>query len=154
VSDIPLSPEDSQAAGLKRTDKPARTEVTAACGDSVADGGEVDEHTALDFAHLKRQLSMERVLDHLGLLAKLRGSGAQRRCTCPIHRGDARGKTFSVNLSENVFQCFEAKCGKKGDVIDLWSSVKGLSLREAALELVRTFHVEPSPRQGTEKRNG
>ena len=59
-----------------------------------------------------------------------------------------------MNLQENVFQCFDAKCGKKGDVIDLWSSVKGMSLREATLDLVRTFHLEPSPGGGSEKRNG
>jgi hypothetical protein len=41
----------------------------------------------------------------------------------------------------------------KGDVIDLWAAVNGLSLREAALDLVRTFNLEPAPR-GTEKRNG
>jgi hypothetical protein len=29
-----------------------------------------------------------------------------------------------------------------------------LSLREAALELVRTFELEPAPPRGTEKRHG
>jgi Bacterial DNA topoisomerase IB, N-terminal domain/CHC2 zinc finger len=67
---------------------------------------------------------------------------------------DARGRTFSVNLDANVFHCFDKTCGQKGDVIDLWASVKGLSLREAALDLVRTFGLEPAPRGGTEKRNG
>src|SRR4029077_9648709 len=119
---------------------------TAACEDTVGESAVVNEYTAIDFAHLKGQLPLTRVLDHLGLTNRLRGSGAQRRCSCPIHRGDARGRTFSVNLVENVFQCFERTCGKKGDVIDLWSSVKGMTLREAALDLVRTFHLEPSPR--------
>jgi DNA primase len=96
---------------------------------------------------------MARVLDQLGLTARLRGSGVQRRCACPIHRGDARGRTFSVNLEENVFQCFDARCASKGDVIDLWASLHGLSLRDAALDLVRTFGLEPAP-PGTEKRNG
>jgi DNA primase len=122
--------------------------------DSVAEVAAVDEHTAIDFEHLKRQLSLERVLDQLGLLAKLRGGGGQRRGACPLHRGDGRGRTFSVNLEANVFQCFEARCGQKGDVIDLWAGGRGLSLREAALDLVRTFHLEPSPRAATEKRNG
>jgi len=59
-----------------------------------------------------------------------------------------------VNLDANVFQCFDSRCGHKGDVIDLWAAVHGLSLREAALDLVRTFGLEPAPRQRTEKRNG
>jgi DNA primase len=86
---------------------------------------------------------MAQVVDHLGL--KLRGGGPQRRCACPIHRGDRRGRTFSVNLDQSVFQCFEATCAAKGDVIDLWAAVNGLSLREAALDLVRTFNLEPVP---------
>jgi hypothetical protein len=108
----------------------------------------------LAFAHLKRQLSMARVLDHLGLTPRLRGTGAQRRCPCPIHRGDGRGRTFSVNLDENVFQCFDTTCGKHGDVIDLWARVKAMSVRQGAIDLTRTFHLEPSPRTGTEKRKG
>ena len=40
-----------------------------------------------------------------------------------------------MNLDDNVFQCFDKKCGQKGDVIDLWARVKGLSLLEAALDL-------------------
>jgi DNA primase len=60
---------------------------------------------------------------------------------------------FSVHLEQNVFHCFEASCAAKGDVIDLWAAVHGLSLREAALDLIRTFELEPAPR-GTGKRNG
>jgi DNA primase len=108
----------------------------------------------IDFSHLKGQLSMTKVLDHLGLSARLRGSGAQRRCACPIHRGDGRGRTFSVNLSENVFICFDARCGKQGDVIDLWAALRQLSTREAALDLVRTFDLEPARAKGPEKRHG
>ena len=64
----------------------------------------------------------------LGLLARLRGSGPRCRGPCPIHRGDGRGRTFSVHLADNVFHCFNATCGKQGDVIDLWATVKGMSL--------------------------
>jgi DNA primase len=85
-------------------------------------------------------------------MSKLRGASAQKRCACPIHRADGRGRTFSVNLAQNVFHCFEASCQKKGDVIDLWAALHGISLRDAALDLVRTFNLEPAPR--TEKRNG
>jgi CHC2 zinc finger len=143
-----------QAAGPKPETQPAQTEVTAACTDSVAESVGVNESTAVDFAHLKQQLPLERVLDQLDLTTRLRGSGPQRRGTCPIHRGDGRGRTFSVNLDANVFQCFDKQCGQKGDVIDLWVSVNGMSLREAALDLVRTFGLEPLPGSGTEKRNG
>lgn len=142
------------AAGHRPDVMPAKQVVTAAGADKVADGAGPGEGGMVDFAHLKRQLSLAAVLDHLGLLARLRGRGPQRRGACPLHRGDGRGRTFSVNLEDNVFQCFAKECGHKGDVIDLWSALHGLSLREAALDLMRTFGLEPSPRHGTEKRNG
>jgi transposase len=151
VLDMPLAPNE-QAASLNPV-VPALTEVTAACPPNLPHDSPVDERTPLDFVHLKRQLPIATVLDHLGLTPRLRGPGAQRRCACPIHRGDGRGRTFSVHLEQNAFQCFDAKCAAKGDVIDLWACVKKMPLRDAALDLVRTFHLEPSPR-GTEKRNG
>jgi transposase len=153
ASDRPLSADD-QAAGHKPGTRPARSVVTAACTDTVGEAEAVGESTPVDFAHLKRQLPLAQVLDQLGLTARLRGSGPQRRGPCPLHRGDARGRTFSVNLDANVFHCFDKQCGQKGDVIDLWAAVHSLSPRAAALDLVRTFGLEPAPRHGTEKRNG
>lgn len=150
-SDNGLSLEEEIAG--RTPDAPARSAVAATSPAIVGTPAAVGEGTAIDFAHLKRQLSLAVVLDHLGLLPRLRGSGAPRRGACPIHRGDQRGRTFSVNLATNGFQCFDKSCGQKGDVIDLWSSVNGMSLREAALDLVRTFGLKPTA-PGTEKRNG
>lgn len=149
--DMPMSIND-QAVGHKQTAEPARKVVTTACSVSTSAAPELDEDTAIDFAHLKHQLPISRVLDHLGLTSRLRGAGPQRRCACPIHRGDQRGRTFSVHLDDNVFQCFDPACASKGDVIDLWASVRSMSLRDAALDLARTFDLEPSP--GAEKRHG
>ena len=141
-----------QAAGRKPVE-PARSAVTAACAANVADRAAPHRGMFVDFAHLRGQLPLARVLDQLGLTGRPRGTGVQRRCACPIHRGDARGRTFSVNLDQQVFPCFDPKCAAKGDVIDLWSRVKGLSLREAALDLIETFDLEPAT-PATEKRNG
>jgi hypothetical protein len=136
---------NDQAAGHKPVSQPAEQVVSAACTPTVPPAGAAGEGTFLDFAHLKGQLSLARVLEHLGLSGRPRGSGAQRRCACPIHRGDARGRTFSVNLQDKVFHCFDARCGAEGDVIDLWAALHHLDLRAAALDLVRTFDLEPAP---------
>ena len=112
------------------------------------------QSTLVDFAHLQRQLPIARVLDQLGLGARLKGPGLQKRGPCPLHRGDGRGRTFSVHLGEGVFHCFDKTCGQKGDLIDLWATVNGMSLRDAALDLVQTFHLEPAPPKGTAKRQG
>ncbi len=143
-SDNDASPNE-QAAGHKRSAKPARKVVTAACPESLPDDEPIGDDAYLDFAHIKQQLPLAKLLDHLGLTGQLRGAGPQRRCTCPIHRADARGRTFSVNLDENVFACHHASCGKQGDVLDLWAALHHQKLREAALDLLRTFGLEPSP---------
>jgi transposase len=142
--DMPMQ----QAAGLE-PDMPAKPEVTATCPGSVPQAG---ASVWLDFEHIKTQLPMSRVLDHLGLAPRLKGSGPQRRCACPIHRGDGRGRTFSVNLDLNKYQCFDDRCQSQGDVIDLWAALHKFSVRDAALDLVRTFGLEPAP--ATEKRHG
>src|SRR5262249_10412910 len=126
-----------QAAGHTPVE-PAQPVVTAARTDNVTEAAAPGQGRGVDFAPVKRQLPIARVLDHLGLTPRLRGQGPQRRGPCPIHRGDARGRTFSVHVAENVFQCFAAECGRRGDVIDLWASVNGQSVRDAALELVQT----------------
>jgi len=145
------APQQNQAAGLRNSAEPVRQEVTAACEASIPQP-QPGDGVFIDFAHLKRQLPMARVLDHLGLTARLRGSGPQKRCACPLHRGDGHGRTFSVNFAENVFHCFDAACQKQGDVIDLWAGLHHQSLRAAALDLIHTFDLEPAP--GTEKRQG
>src|SRR6516162_4845618 len=149
VSDIPMSGNEP-AAGLT-PEMPAKPEVTAAGSITSTPAGQRRPQDPasryLDFAHLKRQLPIERVLDHLGLSSGLRGRGPQRRGPCPIHRGDARGRTFSVHLGDNVFCCHDKACGKSGDVIDLWACVNSMSLRDAALDLVQTFNLEPVPRE-------
>ena len=146
--------QQQQAAGLKQTAEPVRKEVAATSPDSLPQAQSPDESSFIDFAHVKMQLPMARVFEHLGLSSRLRGPGAQKRCACPIHRADGRGRTMSVNLDADVFQCFDAACQKKGDVIDLWAALHHLDLRPAALDLVRTFDLEPAPKQRTEKRNG
>ena len=110
----------------------------------------------IDFEHIKAQLPLLRVLEHLQLLDGLRGQGARRKGPCPIHAPNAgegqRRLTFSVHLDKNVFQCFQPSCAKKGDVLDLWATLHGLTLRQAAVALVQMFNLEPAPR--TEKRHG
>jgi hypothetical protein len=144
--------QTNQAAGHKPDSEPAQPVVTAACAGSVPPGGAAGEGAFIDFGHLKSQLPRARVLEHLGLSGRLCGSGPQRRGPCPIHRGDGRGRSFSVNLDEGVFHCFDRACGRQGDVIDLWAALHQQGLRAAALDLVETFGLEPAP--GTEKRHG
>jgi DNA primase len=99
---------------------------------------------------------MEQVLAHLGLLARLSGRGQQRRGPCPLHgpvQPAAAGRTFSVNLSKNIFRCFHAECAAGGNALDLWAAVHHLPLYEAALHLAEAFGLarnrEEEPVTGT-----
>jgi transposase len=166
-------PANTEAAGHNNPVAPERSVVTAACAPSslaqaatasnAAAAHAVDSamsQTAtgprVDFDHVKAQLPLARVLEHLRLLDTLRGASPQLKGPCPLHgqnAGDRKpGRTFSVNLDKNVFQCFQPSCARKGDIIDLWAAVHGLTLRQAAIELVQKFNLEPAPR--TEKRHG
>jgi transposase len=156
TSSVPLAPTADN--GAARCQIPAATSPTSDLAQSPGADNKIDMPRSrppaspwLDFAHVKSQLPIQRVLEHLDLFAQLRGRGSQWRGPCPVH-GQGQGRTFSVHLEENVFQCFHAKCAIKGDVIDLWAAVKGLKLRDAALQLVTLFHLEPAP--ATEKRHG
>jgi transposase len=104
----------------------------------------------VDFAFLRTQVTLEQVLRHLGVFAGLRGRAPQLRGCCPVHdRAGTQGRTFSVHLGKNVWQCFQAECGAHGNVLDLWAAVRGLPLYEAALHLAETFglrrHREEEP---------
>ena len=58
-----------------------------------------------------------------------------------------------MHLGKNVFQCFQAECGAKGNVLDLWAAVQQLPLYEAAVHLAETFGLrrnrEEDPVKGT-----
>jgi transposase len=137
-----------KAVGHKR-DLPAKKVVTTA--NSTVESAPVPvkpvlQHAcgrpSIDFAFLRQQITMERVLDHLGFLAGLRGRGRQRRGPCPVHgqRGDVE-RTFSVHLGKNIFHCFHVDCALKGNVLDLWAAIHRLPFYEAALHLAETFQL-------------
>jgi hypothetical protein len=73
-----VSGEEGQAAGHKPEVLPAEKVVTAACEATVASASEVGEGMYLDFAHLKSQLPLARLLDQLGVSARRRGAEAVR----------------------------------------------------------------------------
>jgi transposase len=152
---------NENAVGHKR-DEPAGKVVTTATSTVEPSSSDVKRSAPsvraarprIDYAFLREQITMEQVLAHLGLLAQLRGRGQQRRGACPLHsHAGAADRTFSVNLSKNIFRCFHAECGVQGNVLDLWGAVHRLSLYEAALHLAETFGLarnrEEEPVPGT-----
>ena len=95
----------------------------------------------IDFAEIKATVSMEQVLDHLGLLEGLRQRGDQLVGVCPIHEGSNHGQ-FNVSTSKNVFHCFG--CKKSGNLLDFVKAFEDCSVREAGERLCEWFNLQTS----------
>jgi len=152
--------EKTEAEGRKTGNTPVRKTVTSTSADIVPAKQQVvkrttpssDANGSIDFAYVRSQITMERVLRHLGYFDRLRGSRSQCRGPCPVHGTKrARGRTFSVHLGKDVFQCFHPPCGAAGNVLDLWCAIHHLTPYEGARHLAETLDLELT--RNTEKRN-
>ena len=63
----------------------------------------------IDFVAVKKAVTLEQILEHLGLLAGLKpyGNQGELRGCCPLHKGTTHDE-FSVNPERNVWKCFGA----------------------------------------------
>ena len=147
------APSDNDKAVGRKRDKPAKEVVTTAVSTGGPESPPVKTpaqpasapRPRLDFKYLlHEQVTMEQVLHHLGLLSNLRGRGLQRRGPCPLTATPDAERTFSVHLGKGAFQCFQADCAVKGNVLDLWAAIHRLPLYEAALHLAETFNLTRS----------
>lgn len=93
------------------------------------------ENEWVDFRQVKQSVSMQMVLDHYHING-LRKNGNELRGQCPIHKGEG-ARSFHVNVSKNVFQCFS--CKARGNVLDFVAAIEGCTVRDAALKLKAWF---------------
>lgn len=151
----PSAPEpgEKQEAAGQALD---RSVVTAAASSVESEPTTVNQplrqsRPQLDFAAIRRQVSMEQALDRLGWLSSFKGRRPQLRGPCPIHgTPNDSHRSFSVQLDKQVFRCFHAECAAQGNVLDLWAAVRRLPLYEAALDLAAAFNLEPIPHREEE----
>jgi len=107
----------------------------------------------IDFQEVRILVPITRALDALGWQEVCRYVGYQLRGQCPIHGStNPRSRSFAVHTRLNRWFCHS--CKRRGDVIDLWALMNGLSIAEAARELCDLVGVAVPTRRGTEKRNG
>jgi transposase InsO family protein len=113
----------------------------------------VTSRPAIDFAAVRATITMAAVLPLLGFQAKSQ-RGAQQRGPCPLH-GSTSGtsRCFSVNLEQQLFHCF--KCGRRGNVLDLWAHAHNMTPYDAAVDLCDrlaiTVPVLPSSQRNREE---
>jgi CHC2 zinc finger len=116
--------------GLGKTTAPATLSTHPTLKVSAMPGIRFDEVRAM--------ISLAEILDLVGFVAR-EVKGDQVRGGCPVHRSTSgRSRSFSANLKRNIYRCFG--CGASGNQLDLYATVTGLSLFDAAVALCERLH--------------
>jgi len=100
--------------------------------------------TYVDFAFVRKHVTVEQAATWLGL--DLKPANSQLRGRCPLHDGGARA--LAITPERNEWFCFANECKKGGGVIELVAKVKQLSERDAAIEIQKHF-LDPHKKVGT-----
>jgi DNA primase len=103
----------------------------------------------VDFKTIKAEVPVEAVAARYGVaLRRTNGSHERGKCPLPTHPAGDDAKSFSVNVSKQVWICHSTACAKGrrgkrgGDVIELVSVMESCSLREAGLRLASWYGIE------------
>lgn len=105
----------------------------------------------VDFAEIKRSVSLQQVLGRYELLDTLAGAGAQRKGPNPFESVAAGGsKPFAANFDKNVWTLFRSDGQLSGNVIDFVMHREGCSVRQAALKLSEWFGIKSSANRTNE----
>jgi DNA primase len=95
----------------------------------------------VDFKAVKAALTMEKVLEHYGLLDRFKRSGDSLNGPCPIHKG-SNPTQFRVSISKNIWNCF-SECKHGGNVLDFIARMENASIHAAALKAIDWFSLDP-----------
>lgn len=120
----PFSPDDfATVTAVHEPRPPTRTEVPMGVW--------------IDFADLRRRVSLEDILLRMYGVTNLTREGSKLAGPCPVHGGDSP-RAFHADLSKNVWHCF-SKCQGGGNQLDFVAKKEKLSVRDAALKLLAAF---------------
>jgi len=96
----------------------------------------------------------EQVKEHYDIVevvssyVKLKKVGRNYVGLCPFH--SEKTPSFTVSPEKQIFKCFG--CGAGGDVITFYMKIKGLSFKEALLELAEKAGIEVDLKEVRKKR--
>jgi DNA primase len=97
----------------------------------------------LAFSHLKRLVSIERVLTARAMIASLKPHGQRLIGPCPVHHGD-HPQAFVVDLAKDLWHCF-TRCRGGGDVVELVRRMDHCQYPEVARYLASLAQASPTP---------
>jgi CHC2 zinc finger len=114
-------------------------------GPHLSAGYNRSRNQSVDFAQVKRVVSLAMVLSRYGILDQLKRLGSQLSGCCPIHDG-TNPKQFVVHLASNTWHCFSPECNRGGGVLELVALRERVPINRAAQLLAEWFALSPSPR--------
>ena len=91
----------------------------------------------IDFKAVKAAITMEKVIEHYGLLDRFKRSGDSLSGPCPIHKG-TNPTQFRVSISKNIWNCL-GECKHGGNTIDFIANMENGSIHAAALKAIEWF---------------
>ena len=87
----------------------------------------------VDFDVVRREITMQQVLDEIGFEVTHQ-KGGQLRGPCLVHGSTPKtSRVFSVNLSTQRYYCH--KCKSHGNQLELYAAVRQTTLYRAAVDL-------------------
>jgi CHC2 zinc finger len=87
----------------------------------------------VDFETVRREITMEQVLDWLGFQPSTR-SGVRWYGSRPLHASPSgHRRSFSVNVALGCSYC--PGCRSHGNPVELWAAARKLPLYQAAIDL-------------------
>lgn len=93
----------------------------------------------VDFREVRSRITMEKVLEHYGVLDTFKRTGDRLSGPCPIH-GGTNPSQFRVDTTKNLWNCF-SECKGGGNVLDFIAKKEALSIHEAALKACEWFNI-------------
>jgi DNA primase len=112
----------------------------------------MSKSTFIDFRAVKREVTMVQILEHYGLMSRMKQNGDSITGACPIHEGNGN-TAFRVSISKNCWNCF-SQCGCGGNVLDFVAKKEKVSLPKAARLLVEWFNLKiESPENDAPRRD-
>ena len=104
----------------------------------------------VDFKAVKAAITMERVLEHYGLMDKFKRGTDSLNGPCPIHKG-SNPTQFRVSVSKNIWNCF-SECKHGGNVLDFIVHMENVSIHAAALKAIEWFNLNAEEMSASENK--
>ena len=91
----------------------------------------------VDFDVLRREITMQQVLDEIGFSPPYR-DGDQFRGPCPVHESKSKNsRAFSLNLGTQ--RDYGHKCKSHGTQLELYAAARDTKVNRAAIDFCHTL---------------